>query len=317
LLSEYEKNVFILINHVTLSSLFCLFGIVGNCINICVFVKQGLTKSMNASFFAVAISDVLKMFVQVWQNICLNPYMLQADSVLDFNGTQFLTAGTPSVLFMRITGWITMYVTAERCLSIAVPMRIKHIVTPGRRAAILVFIYVINIASAIPLYLWAYISWNFYPAQNRSRLGISFRSNKQEVGLLSSYFHSSMSIIAFVLVIIFTAILVGALVRTSKWRLKFTSKSNHKEMRERERKTVVMVSVVAAALIVCYTPAISCAIAASVSYDFSISGRQTNVYQAVWSFAFLFHSVNSSITILLYYKTSTRYKRTLQEMFPR
>ncbi|CAL1529855.1 unnamed protein product, partial [Lymnaea stagnalis] len=305
-----------LINHVTLSSLCCVLGIVGNVINIRVFVKQGLAKSINTSFFAMAVSDILELLTQLVHNLCLNPYLVLLDPNVNFVDIQYLFAGCQSIIFVRITGWITAYVTAERCLSIAVPLKIKEIVTPGRTAAILVFIYAFNIATAIPLYFWAYIAWNFYPEQNRTKLGLTFRNNKLEIGVLNSNLHSSLITTAFLLVVLFTSILVYALRKQSKWRRKTASKAVKTEaLSSRHRKTVVMVVVVAAVLIVCYTPAITCSVATAITDDFSFAGKQANVYHAAWSFAFLLHSVNSSITILLYYKTSTRFRQSLQEMF--
>ncbi|CAL1529878.1 unnamed protein product, partial [Lymnaea stagnalis] len=286
----------------------CLFGIVGNTINILVFVKQGLRQSVNSSFFAMSISDLLGLVFQVWHNFCLNPYVDQLDAPIDFLDVQYLTAGWPNSVLVRITGWITVYVTAERCLSIAVPLKIKQIVTPRRTAAILVFIYVINIASLLPLYFSAYFSWNFYPAQNRTKFGISFRSNKLEIEYLIFTFQASLAIIAFACVIIFTTVLVVKLKKKSKWRRSTTfDREQSDTMSSRERKTINMVVVVATVLIVCYTPAVTCSITTSLTSDFGITGKQSNLFHMAWSFGFLFHSINSSISILLYYRMSSKY----------
>ncbi|CAL1529853.1 unnamed protein product, partial [Lymnaea stagnalis] len=318
LLSERGKDVFILINHVTLSSLFCLFGIAGNFINIRVFLKQGLKRSTNLSFFTMAVTDTLEIVFQIWHNVCLNPYLLHVDSSVDFYEIQYLTAGTPSVLLVRITGWITVYVTAERCLSIAAPLKIKQIVTPRRTAAILVFIYVMNYAGLIPIYFAAYFSWKLSPARNRTKLGMSFRDDVDQILSSTSSFHSGMTVTAFVLVIIFTSILVFFLKQKSKWRRASTAQAGQTgTVSSRERKTVFTVIVVAAVLIVCYTPGISFDFVTSINQDFSLTGKHANVFQAAWSFAFLLHSVNSSINVLLYYKTSTRYRQTVRGMFPR
>ncbi|CAL1529859.1 unnamed protein product, partial [Lymnaea stagnalis] len=318
LLSEWYKSAFILINHVILSSLFCLFGIGGNVINICVFVKQGLSKSMNANFFAMAVSDILETVAQLWQNVCLNPYLLRTDSIIDFDDIQYLTAGWPSLVLVRITGWITVYVTAERCLSVTFPLNIKQIVTPRRTAAILVFIYVTNIAGVIPLYFSAYFSWNFYPAQNRTKLGISFRRNKHDVESLIFSIQASLTIIAFCSVVVLTSFLIVQLNLKSKWRRTSTLEVGKSHgISSRERKAVAMVIVVASVLLICYTPAVVCSLATAITHDFSITGEQVNVFHAVWSFAFLFHSMNSSVAVILYYKMSSKYRETFRDIFPR
>ncbi|CAL1529852.1 unnamed protein product, partial [Lymnaea stagnalis] len=319
LFSEWDKQVFIVVNHVALSTLICLFGFVGNVINICVFVKQGLGKAINSSLFAIAISDILEIVFQIWHNLCLNPYLLELDSDLDLDQIQYLTAGWPSLVLVRITSWVTVYITAERCLSIALPLKIKQIVTPRRTAAILAFIFAINVASVVPLYFSAYFSWNFYPARNKTRLGISFRSNQLYIDHLLTLFQASLTIIAFVFVVVFTTVLVAKLKQNSKWRRRTTSSDDRQTgwMSGKERRTVAMAIAVAVVLIVCLTPDVIFTLMTSSDPSFGITGKETNVFQAAWSFAFLLHSVNSSITILLYYKTSTRYRQTFQEMFPR
>ncbi|KAH9487560.1 Lysine-specific demethylase 4A [Bulinus truncatus] len=98
-LSFDGRNIFILVNHVALSNLISLFGIGANVVNIVVFFRQGLRNSTNLSFFLLAITDFMGLLTQL---ACL----------------------------VRITGWITVYSNgAERCLSIAIPLKIKQIVT--------------------------------------------------------------------------------------------------------------------------------------------------------------------------------------------
>ncbi|KAI8773489.1 growth hormone secretagogue receptor type 1 [Biomphalaria glabrata] len=316
LLSTDGKNIFILINHVILSTLFSLFGIIANTVNILVFHKQGLRMSMNLSFFILAITDLMGLLTQLWHNFCLNPYIDQMNAPLEFMEIQFLTAGNPNACLVRITGWITVYITAERCLSIAIPLKIKQVVTFERTAIILLIIYIINVASLVPLYFSAYFSWNFYPQHNRTMLGVSYKSNKLIIQDLLYIFQASLALVAFACAIIFTSILIITLKEKSKWRQKSTfDKDQNKPMSNREKKTVRMVIVVASVLIVCYTPACTNSIVSAIIQDYTITGRQSNIFQAVWSFGFLFHSVNSSITILLYHRMSSKYKITFQQMF--
>ncbi|KAH9519734.1 hypothetical protein Btru_070768 [Bulinus truncatus] len=316
LLDDFTRSMFILVNHVILCSAFDLIGTVGNVINIAVFLRQGLHKSMNLSFFAMSLSDLFGVVFQVWHNFCLNPYVERIDSPVDFMEVQYLTAGWPNAVLVRITCWITAYITAERCLSIAIPLKIKQVITFNRTAFIIIFIYSINIASIVPLYFSAYFSWNFYPEQNRTKLGISFRSNKLEIESLIFTFQASLAIIAFLLVIIFTVILVVKLKKKSKWRRSATSdKDQNDSMSTRERKTISMVIAVAVVLIVCYTPAVTCSITTSITPDFGITGRQANMFHVIWSFGFLFHSINSSINVFLYYRMSSKYRATFHELF--
>ncbi|XP_059163869.1 probable G-protein coupled receptor B0563.6 [Physella acuta] len=317
LVSDAVRDMFILVNHVVLSTSICLLGIVVNILNICVFVKQGLKKTTNSCFFAMAISDLCGVLTQVWHNFCLDPYVDRLNLPVDFMDVQYLTAGWPNSCLVLITDWITVYITAERCLSIALPLKIKQIVTPRRTACVIVFICAINIGSVLPLYFSAYFSWNFYPASNKTKLGISFLPNKPEIESFIFTFQAALAILAFVCVIIFTSILVIKLKKKSKWRQQSTfDKDQTESMSNRERRTVSLIILVAIVLIVCYSPAVTCSITTSVYPDFGITGPQSNLFHVAWSFGFLCHSINSSVTIFLYYNMSSKYRATFNQLFP-
>uniref|UniRef100_A0A2C9L841 G-protein coupled receptors family 1 profile domain-containing protein n=1 Tax=Biomphalaria glabrata TaxID=6526 RepID=A0A2C9L841_BIOGL len=316
MLSDTVRNWFILINHVAINTLICLFGAVGNCLSFAVFLRQGLRKSMNLSLFSISVSDFLGLVLQIWHNFCLNPYVGQIESPLDFMQIQYLTAGWPNVTAVRITGWTTAFMTLERCLSIAIPLKIKQFITFRRSVFIIIMIYVLNVTALSPLYLSAYFSWYNSPSYNHTKLGVSFRDNKLEMQGLVFIFHASLSITSFLLVVIFTAILVLKLKQKSKWRKEATHDNNQNEaISNRERKTVMLTIAVAVVLIVCYTPAVVGSITTAITPDFAITGKQANVFHAVFSFAFVLHSINSSINVAVYYKMSSRYRQTFQKLF--
>nr|KAI8731527.1 dermatopontin-like neuropeptides capa receptor-like P Cell adhesion/Resistant factor [Biomphalaria glabrata] len=316
MLTDSARNYFFLINHVVISTFICLFGIVGNCFNITVFLRQGLRKSQNLSLMAISVSDLIEVVLQVWHNFCLNPFVENLEAPVSFIQVQYLTAGMPNGAAIRITEWVTTFMALERCLSIAMPLKIKQLITFKRTACIIILIYILNVSTLTPFYLSAYFSWNFNPKLNITQLGIAFRGNKLEMQGLVFLFHASLSVIPFLLVVIFTAILVVKLKQTSKWRKQVTHINDQNEAASaRERKTVVLTIAVAIVLIVCYTPVVVYSITTAITPDFAITGRQANVYHAAFSFAFVLHSFNSSINVVVYYKMSSRYRQTFQELF--
>ncbi|KAH9502914.1 hypothetical protein Btru_072371 [Bulinus truncatus] len=319
ILSDFALHIFIVINHVILSTCICLLGIVSNCINITVFTKQGLRRSVNLSLCAMSFSDLFGLFFQVWQNLCVNPYLELADFPVDFEQIQFLTAGCPNVLMVRITTWITMYVTFERCLSVLTPLKIHRLITFERTLVILCIISVLNLSCYLPLFTSAHITWNFYPDLNRTKVGITFVGDQVIVSSVMNNSLASLSIIAFGLVVILTGSLVVHLKRKSKWRRGATTFDADKdEVRNlKENKTVAMIILVASVLIVCLAPGVTCTILALTLSDFWIVGRKANLFHAVWSFCFLFQSINSSVNVLLYYRMSSKYRFTFKEIFPR
>ncbi|KAH9505307.1 hypothetical protein Btru_059231 [Bulinus truncatus] len=316
LLTYRARQIFILVNQVILSSAIGLFGIVANVINMCVFRKQGLNNSMNVSFFALTFSDLFSLITLEWVNICLNPFIDNLDSILIFKEVQFLTAGILHVCAARITSCVTAYITAERCLSIVLPLKVKQIVTPRRTSIIIVIIYIVNIASLIPEYMTGFLDWKYYPPKNTTMIGLQFRPNKQMMESLLFTFHAVLAVFSFTATLVFTIILVVKLKHSAKWRKASTFDSKQAETTTaRDRRTMTMIILVATNLIICYAPTVGFCIVLPILPEFSIVGRESNLFEAVWSFAFLCHSVNSSFNIFLYHNMSSNYRNSFLGMF--
>ncbi|KAK6965095.1 growth hormone secretagogue receptor type 1 [Biomphalaria glabrata] len=315
-LSVAGRNIFILVNHVVLSNLISLSGLWTNAVNIVVFSKQGLKNSMNLSFFLLAITDLLGLLTQLFHNFCLNPYVTLIDAPVNFMEIQFLTAGSPNACLVRITGWITVYITGERCLSIAFPLKIKQIVTFERTAVIMFFIYIVNLAAIAPLYFGAYFTWKIQAGRNATVLGVGYTNDIQIILDLVYIFMATLTLLAFLSAIVLTSILVVSLKQKSKWRQASTYDKDQGGLSSKDKKTIRMVIVVASVLIVCYTPSSINSIVSPLVPGYTINGHQSNSFEAAWSFAFLLHSFNSSVTMVLYYRMSSKYKATFHKMFP-
>ncbi|KAK6976796.1 neuropeptides capa receptor [Biomphalaria glabrata] len=315
--SDSVRKIVFLVNHVVIDMCICIFGIVGNCTNIRVFVKQGLQKSVNLSLCAMSFSDLVGLVFQVWHNFCLNPYLELVDWPVDFMQIQVLTGGCPNVAMTRITGWITMYITMERCLSVLMPLKIRRIVTFKRTAVILVFCYLINLSVFVPLYAADYMDWINSPSVNRTKLGVARYGNSATIGLVMNVGHFYLSVLSFLFVVIFTAVLVVALKKKTKWRLGATSdREQHEALTSRDNKVVGMVIMVAIVLILCYSPGVLCSIVEICIPEFTLNSKLENLYHVVWSVCFVCNSVNASTSVVVYYTMSTKYRSTLQEIYP-
>ncbi|XP_059177784.1 uncharacterized protein LOC131957098 [Physella acuta] len=185
MLSVEVRVIFEIVNYNFFCTIFALFGILTNNINIIVFYKQGLTSSINISFLSLAISDLCSLITLLWFNVCANPLFKNADDI-PMVPSEFvhLTAGFPHACFARITCLITAYITAERCMCITLPLKIKQIITPRRAAYIICFIYILHMTTLVPEYLSLHIDWNlatynrnkpvFYTASSMSSSLIKF-----------------------------------------------------------------------------------------------------------------------------------------------
>uniref|UniRef100_A0A2C9KBT4 G-protein coupled receptors family 1 profile domain-containing protein n=1 Tax=Biomphalaria glabrata TaxID=6526 RepID=A0A2C9KBT4_BIOGL len=338
-------------------------GIFGNIINIVVFFTQGLRTTVNISFFSLAISDLCNLITIAWFSICVNPY-LNADPDLIIFPPEFqhLTAGFPHACFARITAWITVFMTVERCLCITFPFKIKEMITPKRTVITIICIYLFVIAAMIPEYLacsersspislvdqWgkglrttvnisffslaisdlcnlitiAWFSICVNPYLNADPDLIIFPPEFQH--LTAGFPHACFArITAWITVfmtversvIIFTTVLVVKLNQKSQWRQKSTFDSAQSEtISRRDRSTMKTVILIASVLIINFSPTVAFFTGVFIVPEFSITGRQRNLFLVSAAFCFIFDTLNSSVTIISYYTMSSKYRQTFHEL---
>jgi hypothetical protein len=318
-ITDEQRLIGTVINSMTLAGMFSLFGIVANSINIIIFYKQGLNTTINISFFTLAISDLCGLLVQVWYSICINPLWETSGIPLLFTDVVYFTAGVPREVLSRITCLITVYITAERCLCIAFPLKIKQMITTRRTTITIITIYIVTFSSALPLYCTSSLDWKFVPKLNTSLIGLISTTNDESAESSIFIIHALAEVISFLAVILLTSILIRKLRQKSKFR-KESSNLNQEtaeEMTARDRRTVTMIVLIATVLIICYTPAVILCVLTFYESEFKVVGRNVNEFQMFWSFAFLFEAINSSVNIFLYYRMSSKYRQTFRELFSR
>lgn len=315
-LTDDARHIFELVNYIFLGNFLAVFGIISNVINIAVFKKQGLHTSVNIGFTGLAVSDLCGLVALLWFNICVNPLFVRSDVRMMPSEVQHLTGGWPHGCFSKITGWITVYITAERCLCITMPLKVKAIITPKRTIFTIVIIYAVIIASLIPEYATAYLDWKWYPSTNRTLLGLVFTPERSKVEGLTFLLYAIYLLVSFVIVIVLTSILVFNLKQKAQWRKESTSNNKQSDtISSRDKKTMTIVVVIAVVLIVCSTPTVIISVTGFLVPDFSVVGRHVNYFFAAWSIGFLFDAFNSSINIVLYYYMSSKYRQTFHDIF--
>ncbi|KAH9514457.1 hypothetical protein Btru_025308 [Bulinus truncatus] len=184
LIDDGAKHIYELVNYVIFCNIFSVFGVFSNMANIIVFYRQGLNSTVNISFTGLAVSDLCSLVTLLWFNVCVNPLFVNSGVPMSPSEVQHLTGGFPHACFARITCWITVYVTGERCLCVILPLKVRRIITTRRATSIIVGIYVLMIASLLPEYTTMHIGWKDYPEKNRSLLGlIRTKDNEKVSGL--------------------------------------------------------------------------------------------------------------------------------------
>lgn len=304
-----------IVNHLVLSGTVCLAGIVVNVVNMIVFYQQGLSTNINISLFAISLSDLCSLITLEWLNINLNPFMERADLPYEPNEIQYLTGGWPHACFARITVWITIYITAERFCCIAFPLQVKKIITRSRTKIFIIVIYLVMFISLAPEYITMYFGWKFNSARNQTRVGLVDRPGTEDMKSWVFLLYGIIGIISFLLLVIFTCLLVVYLKRRSENRSKSTcNEERSNAISNRDRKTMKMVILIAIILIMCFTPAFMLCITVFTVPEFNLMGIYANIFHTTFSISFLAEAINSSVNIILFYKMSSSY-RTCKKLF--
>lgn len=168
-----------------------------------------------------------------------------------------------------------------------------------------------------PEYFSSYLGWKFAPERNRTVLTLIFTSNRKNLEGLENVLHAGLGTVSFVGVVMFTVILVIKLRQSLNWRKQATSNLEKTESyTNRDRKIVKMVVLIASILVICYTPGSLIATTTFViGSGFNMLGTHYNILLIAWSFACMFHGINSSVNFFLYYTMSSNFRKTFREMF--
>ncbi|XP_013076977.2 FMRFamide receptor-like [Biomphalaria glabrata] len=310
--------IFIVINNTCLSSIIGFLGLVANVINLIVFYRHGLNSSINISLFVMAISDVFTIIFVLGANLCFNPYIGQWSVPVNFPEVFYVTGGWPAGVSYRIRLYINVYTTAERCLCILFPLKIKTIITPFRSRFIIALIVIINTLTMVPEYSSIYMDWRYDSVRNESVLGIAFRRDIPQTQGVTFLMHVFLVVIGLLSVTTLTSILVSNLRRQTKWRLKSSSDARQQSaFSSRDRKSQLMVIVVATSMVICYIPLTCVSLVSVFEPQFSIVGKYSSIFANTWGTIFIIGMTNSSSNILIYYKMNSKFKTTLQAMLSR
>ncbi|CAG5135057.1 unnamed protein product [Candidula unifasciata] len=314
LISDNTTYILIIVFQVSFTGVLAVGGIITNTINIVVFFKTGLSDSVNISLFGLAVGDLCSLIFSFWESVCFNPLFHNIGAPVVFTEIEYITGCWPHVCFVRVTSYITAFVTFERCLCIALPLKVKSIVTAGRTKGIIIVIFLIVMITSIPEYYVSRLVYKFYPEKNRTLLGIYFiedRARFEKVTLILN--NVVLQCLAFIAVLVCTVILIVQLNRKAKWR-KHAAKVE-KSTLGKDKKVIKMISFVSVVFIVSNLP--SCLVFVSMTSfpQLHPTGVNRNMFYVVWSVVYVMESINSMVNIFIYINMSSKYSAIFYKMF--
>ncbi|XP_059173501.1 uncharacterized protein LOC131954037 [Physella acuta] len=300
---------FIFVSLVLVPSVVSSLGIIFNIINIVVFVKMGFSETINISLLGLAVADVGVLLTMVGFSVIYNPVLLTSVANMDvINAVNYVALGWPHVLFSRIVACLTTYITFERFLCVVMPLKVKAIITPTKTVAVVTGIYSFIILSLIPAFVANQIGLRFNPQLNQTSIGLITAPNANLLEDVSLTITNIVEISSFVLIVIFTAGLIQTFARTSAWRNKSSSASKSKSS-SRDKVLIKMVLFISLVYIVCSFPDVAGTVAMLFVKDFSVKGRERNVFVSAFAVFFNISSLHSTASLFIYIKMSSRFQQ--------
>uniref|UniRef100_A0A2C9KYQ7 G-protein coupled receptors family 1 profile domain-containing protein n=1 Tax=Biomphalaria glabrata TaxID=6526 RepID=A0A2C9KYQ7_BIOGL len=320
IVNMHVYNFFLVFNCIVCGEIIGILGIVGNICNIWNFCKQGLTDSITVTLTALSLSDLGGLVIQQGNNILFCPYLTQIELnfvPLDLASVFFFY---PQGYFIRVSGLITAFATFERCMSVAIPLRVKSVFTKRLAVSVNISIFLILLLYVFPISFVVELAFVWIPETNRTMFTGLGRSNTDQI-MHVSYLITDLALpyFTFLAIVVCNVVITVTLKTKAKWRTSVSGVGKRDEhawrLRMKERKTVVMLVTVSVIFIACLIPHSAMLTALSVFRGLKFGGPYFQIACVVYSFTFLMETINCSVSCIIYYKMSTKYRVVAQQMF--
>ncbi|GFO11925.1 chemosensory receptor b [Plakobranchus ocellatus] len=216
LISDEVRKTFELIIHAVISNIIAVPGVVCNIINILVYWRIGFKESITVSLFALAISDTGILIVKIWNGVCQASSIRESSDMGSFMYELSLVTGVFKRTLAKISIWITVLITMERCACISLPLKVKRIFTPGRTVLVIASCAVLIFLSTVPIYMSVYIGYRPVHGTNRTRLGVLRTTSAESLRGMSISINLFIQFFSLVVIIVSNGLLLAALQREKR-----------------------------------------------------------------------------------------------------
>ncbi|GFR85783.1 chemosensory receptor B [Elysia marginata] len=307
------------------------FGMTGNILIIITFVKIGFSESINVSYCALCVADMLCVATLTWTAICFIPAFANAN--LPFVAAEMVipTGGSMGDIFCGATAWITAFISLERCLCVVFPLKIKNIVKPRKTVYLIVAIFGMTIIplTGITFYIYAF-DIKFHGDSNRSLVRVRYRETPLTDHLYEFHLMYKLVILCITPLVIILACSVSLAVHLNRsvlWRLGLSDtitadtagsgndiRHNHHRKYMKDMKVAKTVLAIATAFILLGSLS-SIRLLISMTWSkFRPMGAYSRSFRFIFRLSSFFSITNSSLNFIIYYKMGSKFRHTVNEM---
>ncbi|KAI8795410.1 fMet-Leu-Phe receptor [Biomphalaria glabrata] len=311
------------------------FGIVANVINIRTFISMGLTDGMTISFLILSITDLKFLLVSMALSFSTGFYVLETISDfwqqwIPYNvGLYFANLIVP---LSAMTSLQTSFIAIARCLCVAAPFYFKDMLTRRITLVIMVSFILFSTAAYIPVFAYMGVIDKFDPKRNMSRPTVWVSASREPIkNIVWTILAMVIPLASQVVVIISLVVMAMAIKNSHQFRMassSFTPQPNNIEqtgkpaiksgtkitdklykLSGKDMQIVQQVALISILHIICQTPKIMFIIAGIILPEFNFNRALYNVYLTMSNTRLIFEMINSAITLPIYYKFNSKFRR--------
>ncbi|XP_059173510.1 tachykinin-like peptides receptor 86C [Physella acuta] len=314
LISDEQAYVITFITYGVIAGVISVVGVALNVVNIVVFIKMGFTDTTNITLLSLSAADLGVLLMLVGFGVIYNPLFVRAVHGLESVGAlDYLPIGWPFVCFSRISGCLTAFLTLERFVCVAFPLKVKRLITQRRTLVVNIFIYSLTIACTVPVFFGFQIEVSLDPNLNQTILRLVTSDQSSQLENVSLTFNFIVHLTSFSVVTVFTVCLSQKFLQISEWRQTASVKSS--STASRDKRLVKLIILIAAIFIVCSLPGVVGIVVMLVVKDYNVTGLYRNTFIASYAIFFALGSINSTVNIFIYLNMSSKFKLTFMSLF--
>lgn len=292
----------------------CCLGIPTNIINCMVFRRQGLQDRINLCLFSLALVDCVHLmctcavypvsaFLQLHDEALGDKYYINSFAILVSLLYGLRTSST----------FIGVVIAVERCLCVVLPLRASTLIrtrTMGMMILVSVIFFQIFFTFYSLLFEGTWTKWRSgeHWLLVKTRF---FNDNEFLVGIITIFLGITLSLAAFLILIVMTTVTVIKLKAAMKWRQQAAGHVMNNS--SKETAVTLMLVLVSTVYIVTMVPYLVCQITYYLLPDpFNTS---YNAFLLLKNISHGFGPVNSCFHMFIYYSRSSRFRQTFKAMF--
>ncbi|GFO31014.1 chemosensory receptor a [Plakobranchus ocellatus] len=218
-----------------------IIEIVSNSFVIIICSKIGFSETINISYLALGISDLMASTTRTWGAICFIFVVTNTKLPFDPASVSVTTAFYLGQGFEKTTAFITAFIALERCICVQFPLHVKTMVTKKRTILSNIIIYLFGFGPANLSFIAFPFRWVFSTAQNQTILAAIPTNTPLHYIIargLMAYHGTLLHFTALIVVWICTIFLAVGLDKKAVIRKEIFNHSIAKDDKQKERHVI-------------------------------------------------------------------------------